>query len=122
MVGESEVSVVLTLNRAVNELISLNLRLSFFSDDGEGSQRFHFEQDSDEDSFEVIVTFFDNRLQFVDFVNHLNEYADTYDLYSDAKDCSLTEDEAATQLLEKYFLHVASYYEARRDRLVESRS
>ena len=113
---------MLTLNRAVNELISLNLRLSFFSDDGEGAQRFHFEQDSDEDSFEVIVTFFNNRLQFVDFVNHLNEYADTYPLYSDVTDCHLTDDEAAMQLQEKYFLHVASYYETRRDRLVESRS
>lgn len=113
---------MLTLNQAVNELISLNLRLSSFVDDGEGNQRFYFEQDSDEDSFEVIVVFFDGQLQFVDFVNHLNEYADTNPLYSAAVDSDLTNEEAAKQLQAKYFLLVASYYETRRDRLVESRS
>ena len=122
MVGESEVSTVLTLNKAVNELISLNLHLCLFSDDGEGNQRFYFEQDADEDSFEVIVNFFDGQLQFVDFVNHLNEYADTYPLYSAAVHSDLSEEEAVKQLRESYFLHVASYYETRRDRLVESRS
>ena len=123
MVGESEVSVVLTLNTAVNELISLNLHLSAFSDvREEGYQRFCFELDKDEDSFEIIITFFDDRVQFVDYVDHSEEYADTYALYSDANHRHLDDEQARKLLREQFYSFVSTYFQKKADKLAQANS
>ena len=113
---------MLTLQTAVNELISLNLHLSSFTDDGQGYQSFRFEQDSDEDSFEVIVTFFDGEIQFVDFVGHVDEIADTWALYSSVNHRHMTDEEARKHLREQFYSFVSSDYERRAEKLAKLNS
>ena len=113
---------MLTLQTAVNELISLNLHLSSFTDDRTGYQRFYFEQDSNEDSFEVIITFDRGEIQFVDFVGHVDEIADTWALYSGAIHRHLTNEEARKQLREQFYSFVSSDYEKRAEKLAKANS
>lgn len=115
MVGESEVSVVLTLTKAVNELIQLNLHLYFFEDgdytlDGKKSrfQRFTFEQSKDGD-FDVVLSAADGKVQFVDFVN-LKREGDTHALYSCVMQENMSEEEACKFIRHQFYSMLQCFY------------
>lgn len=121
MVGESEVSVVLTLTKAVNELIQLNLHLYFYEqnevvDSGRKVlyQRFCFDF-GHEDDFDVVVSVFGNQIQFIDFIDMTSEDSDTITLYSCVLQEKLSEDEAVKLITEKFFVALECYYENKKE-------
>lgn len=72
--------------------------------------------------FEVIVTFFDGEIQFVDFVGHVDEIADTWALYSSVNHRHMTDEEARKHLREQFYSFVSSDYERRAEKLAKVNS
>lgn len=112
---------MLSLTKAVNGLIQLNLHLYFYEqnevmDNGRKVlyQRFSFDF-GHEDDFDVIVSVFDNQIQFIDFVDMTNEDSNTNTLYSCVLQEKLSEDKAVKLITEKFFVALECYYENKKE-------
>ena len=112
---------MLSLTKAVNGLIQLNLHLYFYEqnevmDNGRKVlyQRFSFDF-GHEDDFDVIVSVFDNQIQFIDFVDMTNEDSNTNALYSCVLQEKLSEGEAVKLITEKFYSALEDYFENKKE-------
>ena len=112
---------MLTITKAVNELIQLNLVLHNYDcgdtiEDGHKTvyQRFFFGFKGEE-GFDVIIHATGNKVGYVDFVYRDDPECpnDTHELFSDVWcmfDESLTEEKIVEELKERWFEELSSFY------------
>lgn len=118
LVEESEVTVVLSITKAVNELISLNLHLySYESGDSYDLgkkvlyQIMRFDQNKNGD-FDVVIHASGDKVEFIDFITlWRGDDADTHTLYSGVLQESLSEEEAIKLMKERFYFALHCYYE-----------